>query len=144
MAISAERIDYLTSSKVRILSSTLTEEENDFRKKWLKGKQREERLHAAKLKRKADFDSSYVPNEFAYCDWSSDEEFREWLYCDRRNRKQILDEVLADPNWLETLGRKYYGDNWEIVYADSVDGGVNWKREKLPKKKQYKQDVKEN
>jgi hypothetical protein len=140
MAISAERIDYLTSSKVRILSSTLTEEENDFRKKWLKCKQREERLLIAKLKRKTDFDSSYVPNEFAYCDWSSDEEFREWLHCDRIIRKDILDEVLKDPNWLETLGRKYYGDNWEIVYADTSDGGVNWKREKLPKKKQYKQD----
>jgi hypothetical protein len=144
MAIAPERIDYLTSSKVRILSSTLTEEEQEFRKKWLKVKQREERLLDAKLKRKADFDSSYVPNEFAYCDWSSDEEFREWLYCDRKNRVQILDDILADPNWLETLGRKYYGDNWEIVYADSVDGGVNWKRETLPKKKQYKQDVKED
>ena len=72
MAISPERVDYLTSSKVRILSATLTDEENEFRKKWLKGKQREERLLAAKLKRKADFDSSYVPNEYAYCDWSSD------------------------------------------------------------------------
>jgi hypothetical protein len=144
MAISPERVNYLTSSKVRILSATLTDEENEFRKKWLKGKQKEERLLIAKLKRKTDFDESYVPNEYAYCDWSSDEEFREWLHCDRIIRKDILDTTLADPNWLETLGRKYYGDNWEIVYADSVDGGVNWKREKLPKKKQYKQDVKEN
>jgi hypothetical protein len=144
MAISAERIDYLTSSKVRILSSTLTEEEQEFRKKWLKVKQREERLHAAKLKRKTDFDSSYVPNEFAYCDWGSDEEFREWLYCDRRNRKLILDDVLADDDWLWKLALKYYPDNPEIVYADSADGGVNWKREKLPKKKQYEADVKED
>jgi hypothetical protein len=144
MALTEEQISYLTASKTRILSSTLTEEENDFRKKWLKMKQKEERLLIAKLKRKTDFDESYVPNEYAYCDWSSDEEFREWLHCDRIIRKDILDTTLADPNWLETLGRKYYGDNWEIVYADSVDGGVNWKREKLPKKKQYKQDVKEN
>ena len=140
MAISAERIDYLTSSKVRILSSTLTTEENDFRKKWLKMKQKEERLLIAKLKRKTDFDESYVPKDFKYTDWSSDEEFREWLYCDRKNRVQILDEVLSYDDWLWKLALKYYPDNPEIVYADSADGGVNWKREKLPKKKQYKQD----
>ena len=144
MAISAERIDYLTSSKVRILSSTLTEEEQEFRHKWLKQKQREERLLAAKLKRKLDFDNEYVPKDFSYCDWSSDEEFREWLHCDRINRKQILDEVLSDDDWLWKLALKYYPDNPEIVYADSSDGGVNWKREKLPKKKQYEADIKEN
>jgi len=140
MAISPERVDYLTSSKVRILSSTLTEEENEFRKKWLKGKQKEERLLIAKLKRKTDFDESYVPNEYAYCDWSSDKEFREWLHCDRIIRKEILNEVLKDDDWLWKLALKYYPDNPEIVYADTSDGGTNWKREKLPKKKQYEVD----
>jgi hypothetical protein len=143
MAISAERIDYLTSSKVRILSSTLTEEENDFRKKWLKQKQKEERLLAAKLKRKLDFDNDYVPQDFAYCDWSSDEEFREWLHCDRIIRKQILDTTLADDDWLWKLALKFYPDNPEIVYADK-ESERNWKRHELPKKKQYKQDVKED
>jgi len=140
MAISPERIDFLTSSKVRILSATLTEEEQEFRHKWLKMKQKEERLLAAKIKRKLDFDNEYVPKDFRYTDWSSDEEYREWIHSDRIIRKAIIDDVLADPNWLETLGRKYYGDNWEIVYADSVDGGTNWKREELPKKKQYKKN----
>ena len=140
MAISPERIDYLTSSKVRILSATLTEEEQEFRHKWLKQKQKEERLIAAKLKRKLDFDNEYVPQDFAYCDWSSDEEFREWLHCDRIIRKDILDNVLKDDDWLWKLALKYYPDNPEIVYADTTDGGTNWKREKLPKKKQYEVD----
>jgi hypothetical protein len=140
MAISSERVDYLTSSKVRILSATLTEEEQEFRKKWLKGKQREERLLVAKLKRKIDFDESYVPKEFAYCDWSSDEEFREWLHCDRIIRKQILDDVLSDPNWLETLAKKYYGEEgWQVVYADKQKG-VNWSREDDRKKKKLNKD----
>ena len=143
MAISAERIDYLTSSKVRILSSTLTEEENDFRKKWLKQKQKEERLLAAKIKRKLDFDNEYVPQDFAYCDWSSDEEFREWLHSDRIIRKDILDTTLADDDWLWKLALKFYPDNPEIVYADK-ESERNWKRHELPKKKQYKEDVKED
>ena len=140
MAISPERIDYLTSSKVRILSATLTEEEQEFRQKWLKMKQKEERLLAAKIKRKLDFDNEYVPKDFAYCDWGSDEEFREWLHSDRTIRKDILDNVLADDDWLWKLALKYYPDNPEIVYADTSDGGTNWKREKLPKKKQYEVD----
>jgi hypothetical protein len=28
-----------------------------------------------------------------------------------------LDEILANPNHVEELGRKYYGDNWQIVFA---------------------------
>jgi len=140
MALTQERIDFLTASKTRILSSTLTEEENEFRQKWLRTKQKEDRLKATIAERKIWFDETYVPKDFKYCDWSSDEEFREWLHSDRIIRKQILDTTLADPNWLETLGRKYYGDdNWEIVFADK-DGGTNWKREKLPKKKQYEVD----
>jgi isopentenyl phosphate kinase len=107
-------------------------------------KQKEDRLRAKVIERKIYFDSDYVPQDFAYCDWSSDEEFREWLHSDRIIRKDILDEVLSDDDWLWKLALKYYPDNPEIVYADSVDGGVNWKREKLPKKKQYKQDVKED
>jgi hypothetical protein len=144
MALTEEQISYLTASKTRILSSTLTEEEHEFRQKWLKMKQKEERLLAAKIKRKLDFDNEYVPKDFRYTDWSSDEEYREWIHCDRIIRKQILDEVLKDDDWLWKLAIKYYPDNPEIVYADTSDGGVNWKREKLPKKKQYKQDVKEN
>ena len=143
MAISPERIDYLTSSKVRILSATLTEEEQEFRQKWLKGKQKEERLLAAKIKRKLDFDNEYVPQDFAYCDWSSDEEFREWLHSDRIIRKDILDTTLADDDWLWKLALKFYPDNPEIVYADK-ESERNWKRHELPKKKQYKEDVKED
>ena len=140
MALTEEQISYLTSSKTRILSTTLTEEEQEFRKKWLKMKQKESRLLEAKLKRKTDFDESYIPKEFAYCDWSSDEEFREWLHSDRTIRKIILDDVLKDDDWLWKLALKYYPDNPEIVYADTTDGGTNWKREKLPKKKQYEVD----
>jgi isopentenyl phosphate kinase len=140
MALTEEQISYLTASKTRILSSTLTDEEHQFRQKFLKMKQKEDRLRAKVIERKIYFDSDYVPQDFAYCDWSSDEEFREWLHSDRIIRKDILDEVLSDDDWLWKLALKYYPDNPEIVYADSVDGGVNWKREKLPKKKQYKQD----
>jgi hypothetical protein len=144
MALTEEQISYLTASKTRILSVTLTEEENEFRKKWLKMKQKESRLLEAKLKRKTDFDESYVPKDFTYCDWSSDEEFREWLHCDRIIRKQILDDTLADPNWLETLGRKYYGDDgWQVVYADK-ESGTNWARQDLPDKRKYKRNVKED
>lgn len=139
MAISPERIDYLTSSKVRILSSTLTEEEQEFRQKWLRMKQKEERLLAAKIKRKLDFDKEYVPKDFAYCDWDSDEEYREWLHSDRTIRKDILDNVLADDNWLWNLALKYYPNNPEIVYADK-EPERNWKRNELPKKKQYETD----
>lgn len=143
MAIAPERIDFLTSSKVRILSATLTEEEQEFRQKWLRMKQKEERLLAAKIKRKLDFDKEYVPKDFSYCDWGSDEEFREWLQVDRRERNKILDEVLADDDWLWNLALKYYPENPEIVYADK-EAERNWKRNELPKKKQYKEDVKED
>ena len=94
-------------------------------------------------KRKADMEGKEI-RLYQYCDWSSDEEFREWLHSDRIIRKDILDAVLKDDDWLWKLALKYYPDNPEIVYADSVDGGTNWKREKLPKKKQYEADVKEN
>lgn len=142
MALSNEEIDYLMRPD-KIRTSHLSEEAKDFRDKYLKGIYKQNRLMREHAKRKADMEGKEI-RLYQYCDWSSDEEFREWLHSDRIIRKDILDTTLADPNWLETLGRKYYGDNWEIVYADSVDGGVNWKREKLPKKKQYKQDVKED
>ena len=63
----------------------------------------------------------------------------EWLQVDRRERNKILDEVLADDNWLWNLALKYYPDNPEIVYADK-EAERNWKRNELPKKKQYETD----
>jgi hypothetical protein len=143
MAISAERIDFLTSSKVRILSSTLTEEEQEFRQRWLKMKQKEDRLRADIIKRKTYFDASYVPKDFAYCDWSSDEEFKEWLHSDRIIRRNILDSILKEPDWLETLAKKYYGDGWKVVYADTARG-TNWAREELPDKHKLNKDVEED
>ena len=143
MALTEEQISYLTASKTRILSSTLTEEEHQFRQKWLKMKQKEDRLKAAVIERKTYFDASYVPKEFAYHDWSSDEEFWDWFNVDRIKRRKILDDTLADTNWLETLAKKYYGDGWQVVYADKIKG-VNWSREDDKKKKKLNKDDEED
>jgi hypothetical protein len=34
-----------------------------------------------------------------------------------KNRKK-LDEIYSNPNWMEDLGRKYYGDNWLATFPD--------------------------
>ena len=33
------------------------------------------------------------------------------------NRRK-LDEIYSNPNWMEDLGRKYYGDNWLATFPD--------------------------
>jgi hypothetical protein len=37
---------------------------------------------------------------------------KEWLRDIKLYNKQKLDEILANPDYQEILGRKYYGDNW--------------------------------
>ena len=137
MALSNEELDFLMQPG-RIRTAHLSEEARDFRDKYLKGIYKENRLQRDYLKRKADMNGERLA-PVKYCDWNSDEEFREWLQVDRRERNKILDEVLADDNWLWNLALKYYPDNPEIVYADK-EAERNWKRNELPKKKQYETD----
>ena len=33
----------------------------------------------------------------------------------KKANKKALDKILAKPNWMETLGRKYYGSNWMVT-----------------------------
>lgn len=33
----------------------------------------------------------------------------------KRANKKKLDEILATPNFMEVLGRRYYGDNWMVT-----------------------------
>ena len=138
MALTPEEIEYLTRPD-KIRTSNLSEEAKAFRYKYLKGVYKESRLQRQHAKRKADMEGREVKT-YQYCDWNSDEEFREWLHSDRIIRKQILDEVLKDDDWLWKLALKYYPDNPEIVYAD-LDTGRNWKKDNdLPKKKKLNKD----
>ena len=37
---------------------------------------------------------------------------KEWYLEMKAENKRKLDEILANPNYQEIIGRKYYGDNW--------------------------------
>jgi len=138
MALSNEELDYLTRPD-KIRTCHLSEEARQFRDKYLKGIYKENRLKRQYDKRKAELDGLEII-DYTFVDWKSEEEFWDWFNKDRVDRRKILDEVLADPNWLEVLAKKYYGDNWMVVYAD-IDSGRNWKRDNdLPQKKRLKKD----
>jgi hypothetical protein len=138
MALSNEELDYLTRPD-KIRTSHLSQEAKEFRDKYLKGIYKQNRLERQYAKRKAEMKGEEIKT-YQYCDWKSEEEFREWLHSDRIIRNEILDSVLKDDNWLETLAKKYYNDNWMVVYAD-LDTGRNWKRDNdLPQKKRLKTD----
>ena len=138
MALSNEEIDYLTRPD-KIRTSHLSQEAREFRDKYLKGIYKENRLQRDYAKRKAEMEGVELI-DYTFVDWKSEEEFWDWFNKDRINRRNILDEVLSEPNWLETLAKKYYGDNWMVVYAD-IDSGRNWKRDNdLPQKKRLKTD----
>lgn len=36
----------------------------------------------------------------------------------KRENKQKLDEILSNPDYMEVLGRKYYGDRWFTIFED--------------------------
>jgi hypothetical protein len=44
-----------------------------------------------------------------------------------KNRKK-LDEIYSNPNWMEDLGRKYYGDNWLATFPDDHYKKVEYKK----------------
>ena len=43
---------------------------------------------------------------------------REELIEIRLENKRKLDEILSNPNYMEELGRKYYGDRWITIFED--------------------------
>lgn len=136
--LSPEEIEYLTRPD-KIRTSHLSQEARDFRDKYLKGVYKQNRLERQYAKRKAELAGEEV-KLYQFCDWKSEEEFREWFHSDKIIRTKILDDILSDDNWLEVLAKKYYPDNWQIVYAD-LDTGRNWHRDNdLPKKKRLKKD----
>ena len=138
MALSNEEIEYLTRTD-KIRTAHLSEEAREFRDKYLKGIYKENRLHRDYAKRKAEMEGVELV-DYTFVDWKSEEEFWDWFNKDRVDRRKILDAVFTDPNWLEVLAKKYYGDNWMVVYAD-IDSGRNWKRDNdLPQKKRLKKD----
>lgn len=141
MALTPQEIEYLTRpDKIRV--SHLSEEAKAFRYKYLKGVYKENRLMREHAKRKADIEGVELI-DYTFVDWKSEEEYHSWIAEDRTIRKKILDEVLADDDWLETLAKKYYGDNWMVVYADK-ENNDNWRRKELPDKRKYKRNVKED
>ena len=142
MALSNEEIEYLTRPD-KIRTSHLSQEARDFRDKYLKGIYKENRLQRDYAKRKADIEGVELI-DYTFVDWKSEEEFWDWFNKDRVVRRKALDTILADPNWLETLAKKYYGeDGWQVVYADKQKG-VNWSREDDKKKKKLNKDVEED
>ena len=141
MALSNEEIDYLTRPD-KIRTSHLSQEARDFRDKYLKGIYKENRLQREHAKRKADIEGVELI-DYTFVDWKSEEEFWDWFNKDRVVRRKALDTILADPNWLETLAKKYYGDGWQVVYADKLKG-ANWSREDDKKKKKLNKDVEED
>ena len=36
----------------------------------------------------------------------------------KKYNKEKLDEILANPNYMEELGKKYYPHNWEVILED--------------------------
>lgn len=138
MALSEEELQYLMRPD-KIRTCHLSQEARDFRNKYLQSIYKENRLQRQYAKRKAEMKGE-EPKLYQFCDWKSEEEFRDWFYADRIIRKDILDNILKDDNWLEVLAKKYYPDNWQIVYAD-LDTGRNWSRDNdLPKKKKLNKD----
>ena len=138
MALTPDEIDYLTRPD-KIRTSHLSQEAREFRDKYLKGIYKENRLQRDYAKRKAEMEGVELI-DYTFVDWKSEEEFWDWFQKDRTDRRKILDEVLSEPDWLETLAKKYYGDNWMVVYAD-IDSKRNWKRDNdLPQKKRLKKD----
>lgn len=139
MALTDDEINFLTRPD-KIRTTNLSEEAKEFRKKYLKGVYRENKLIREHAKRKAEMNGEIVKT-YQHCDWNSEEEFIDWFQKDKIIRKDILDNVLKDDDWLEKLAKKYYGeDNWQIVYADKANN-KNWKRDNdLPKKKRLNKD----
>ena len=47
---------------------------------------------------------------------------RDYTYEDylqiKKENKEKLDEILANPNYMEELGRKYYPHNWEVILEE--------------------------
>lgn len=142
MALTPSEIEYLTRPD-KIRTAHLSQEARDFRDKYLKGVYKENRLQRQYAKRKAELAGEEV-KLYQFCDWKSEEEFWDWFNADRTIRRRVLDDILADNNWLETLAKKYYPDNWQIVYAD-LETGRNWSRDNdLPQKKKLKKNVEED
>lgn len=136
--LTPEEIEYLTRPD-KIRTCHLSEEARQFRDKYLKGVYKENRLKRQYEKRKAELDGVELI-DYTFVDWKSEEEFWDWFTKDRVDRRKILDDILSDNNWLENLAKKYYGDGWQIVYAD-LDTGRNWARDNdLPQKKRLKKD----
>lgn len=52
--------------------------------------------------------------------------------------KKALDKILAKPNWMEELGRKYYGDNWMITLDGNHPDRTKRKKELSQNTKQRK------
>jgi hypothetical protein len=144
MALTQEEIDYLTRPD-KIRTCHLSQEARAFREKYMRGIYKENRLQRQYDKRKAELDGIEVI-DYTFVDWKSEEEFWDWFNKDRIERRKILDAVLTDPNWLEILAKKYYGeDGWQVVYADKTNGGKNWAREDIKKeKKKLNKDVEED
>jgi hypothetical protein len=132
--LTPEEIEYLTRPD-KIRTSHLSAEARAFRDKYLKGVYKENRLQRNYLKRKSEMEGVELV-DYTFCDWKSEEEFRDWFQKDRIERKQILDKILSEDDWLWKLALKYYPDNPEIVYADK-ETERNWKRKELPLKKRF-------
>ena len=138
MALTEDEINYLMSPE-KIRTYHLSDEAKQFRDKYMRGIYKQNRLQRDYAKRKAEMEGVELI-DYTFVDWKSEEEFWDWFNKDRTDRRKILDEVLSEPDWLETLAKKYYGDNWMVVYAD-IDSGRNWKRDNdLPQKKRLKTD----
>jgi hypothetical protein len=137
MALTAEEIEYLTRPD-KIKTCHLSEEARAFRDKYLKGIYKQNRLQREHAKRKADIEGKEIKS-YTFCDWTSEEDFRNWFEEDKIIRRKALDVILSDDNWLETLAKKYYGASWQVVYADK-EKGFNWAREDNRKKKRLKTD----